>query len=175
MNNRAICKGCFNTFRPKDRRVKYCSTQCKRLSDWEWKEARLLDLGADDSELEKHRRRHPRYSRKRRLSIADKADMRAYQESMASLREERRKKSQDTTINLERLIERDGGTCYICGGKTSERNTKGLGQAWRLDNNYPTIDHVIPLSRDGSHTWDNVKLAHWGCNMEKGGSLLKQS
>jgi 5-methylcytosine-specific restriction endonuclease McrA len=32
----------------------------------------------------------------------------------------------------------------------------------------PTVDHIIPLARGGSHTWDNVQLAHHLCNSLKG-------
>lgn len=36
-----------------------------------------------------------------------------------------------------------------------------------------TIDHVIPLSVGGTHTWDNVAPAHAFCNFSKsnGGPL----
>jgi 5-methylcytosine-specific restriction endonuclease McrA len=29
------------------------------------------------------------------------------------------------------------------------------------------IDHLIPLSKGGSHQWSNVALAHFGCNCRK--------
>ncbi|WP_158070491.1 HNH endonuclease [Streptomyces luteocolor] len=31
----------------------------------------------------------------------------------------------------------------------------------------PSLDHVIPLSRGGSHRRDNVQLAHLRCNLRK--------
>lgn len=34
--------------------------------------------------------------------------------------------------------------------------------------NYPTIEHIIPISNGGVHSWDNVKLAHFRCNCKKG-------
>jgi len=37
---------------------------------------------------------------------------------------------------------------------------------------YPSIEHVIPIAKGGKHTWDNVKLAHRKCNMEKGIELI---
>ena len=40
-------------------------------------------------------------------------------------------------------------------------------------NNYPSIDHVIPVSKGGTHTWDNVKLAHRHCNTMKSNDLAK--
>lgn len=30
-----------------------------------------------------------------------------------------------------------------------------------------TLDHIIPLSKGGTHTWDNVQLAHMSCNAGK--------
>ena len=36
-----------------------------------------------------------------------------------------------------------------------------------IGRHYPTLDHIIPLSKGGSHTWDNVQLAHMGCNAGK--------
>lgn len=63
-------------------------------------------------------------------------------------------------ITLDKLIERDGLTCYVCG-KTCDRNDLSWGS---YGPDYPTIDHVIPLRNGGTHTWDNVKVACANCN-----------
>jgi len=34
-----------------------------------------------------------------------------------------------------------------------------------------SVDHVIPISRGGQHSWDNVRLTHIRCNMRKGSRL----
>lgn len=31
-----------------------------------------------------------------------------------------------------------------------------------------TVDHIIPLTKGGTHTWDNVQAAHFLCNTKKG-------
>jgi len=54
---------------------------------------------------------------------------------------------------------RDLGECQYCGMKVS------LDKA--------TIDHVIPKSRGGRNTWENVTLACAPCNQKKGSSLLE--
>ena len=59
------------------------------------------------------------------------------------------------------VIERDGNRCYICGVEVD------LTLRWP-DPGAPSRDHVIPLSKGGSHTLDNVKLAHLACNWAKG-------
>jgi len=56
-------------------------------------------------------------------------------------------------INRAIVIERDGSACYICG-KVLERHEI-------------TIDHVIPLSKGGSHTYDNLRVACRPCNSRK--------
>lgn len=62
------------------------------------------------------------------------------------------------------VFERDEWICNIC----SELIDKRLrGNNWMR----ATLDHVIPLSRGGTHTYDNVAAAHWRCNMEKGNQL----
>lgn len=33
-----------------------------------------------------------------------------------------------------------------------------------------TVEHVIPLCKGGTHTWDNVRPAHASCNFSKGDS-----
>ena len=37
-----------------------------------------------------------------------------------------------------------------------------------------SLDHIIPLSQGGTHTYNNVQLAHFLCNISKRDSLLPQ-
>lgn len=79
----------------------------------------------------------------------------------------------DTDITLEKLIGRDGGICYLCGEAVDINDftidEKGLK---RVHKNYPSIDHVIPCILGGQHSWENVKLAHLGCNCSKQGKII---
>ena len=56
------------------------------------------------------------------------------------------------------LFLRDEFTCQYCGGK---------GEL--------TFDHVVPRSRGGYTTWDNVVAACAGCNLRKGSHSLKHA
>lgn len=73
----------------------------------------------------------------------------------------------DTDITLEKLFDRDGGVCYLCGTRCNWNDV--------IDGNagdsYPSIDHVLPLSKGGTHEWTNVKLAHRKCNWAKRDSI----
>jgi len=74
----------------------------------------------------------------------------------------------DKNITLRRLYKRDGGFCYICGFKCNweDKEIRDDG-AVIYGSTYPTIDHVFPLAKGGKHSWENVKLAHWVCNIRK--------
>lgn len=57
-------------------------------------------------------------------------------------------------VSRERVARRDGWRCGICGGRVTRND-------WSLD-------HIVPLSRGGSHTYGNVTLAHNLCNIRRG-------
>lgn len=67
----------------------------------------------------------------------------------------------DHSISLTKLIVNDGGVCKLCG------DVVVIDEDTNSDH-YPSIDHIIPVSKGGTHTWDNVQLAHRICNSLKG-------
>lgn len=73
----------------------------------------------------------------------------------------------DRDISLEGLYKRDHGVCYICGMQTRLDDYIVRDGTYICGDWYPSIDHVIPLSRGGTHSWMNVRLAHRRCNYEK--------
>lgn len=165
------CLGCYEPFRPDNETIKYCSDKCRKLVKWELQEARLLDTGATDQQLEQHRRNHPKYRIRRLLLGKDKIDIESYSAAMRELRQERIAAGKVEDVELDALIERDGGICHLCGTKVSPRKKFRRGEKRGDMSMYPTVDHIIPLSRGGHHTWENVKLAHLSCNARKGGRL----
>ncbi|NLP33517.1 MAG: HNH endonuclease [Oligella ureolytica] len=71
-------------------------------------------------------------------------------------------------ISLTKLIKRDNNTCHICGGKCDSEDYFISDEGYYIvGSNYPSIDHVLPVSKGGTHTWDNIKLAHHYCNTIK--------
>lgn len=56
------------------------------------------------------------------------------------------------------VFKRDGGRCHICG----RRCAPGAFE----------LDHLIPLSRGGSHTYENVAVSHAHCNRSRGAGRL---
>lgn len=78
----------------------------------------------------------------------------------------------DNSITLLKLIKRDNGICYICGNKVNLEDYITKDNNVICGNYYPSIDHVIPLSKGGTHSWSNIKLAHRICNSLKGNQTL---
>jgi endogenous inhibitor of DNA gyrase (YacG/DUF329 family) len=58
------------------------------------------------------------------------------------------------------IFERDGWICQICVQPVDPTVP-------RTHPDGATIDHVVPLSRGGPDTRDNVVTAHWRCNRDK--------
>ena len=74
----------------------------------------------------------------------------------------------DKGITLDRLIKRDKSMCHLCGGLVdiNDYDTNNNGYVICGDY-YPSIDHVVPIAKGGTHSWENVKLAHRLCNSIK--------
>lgn len=73
----------------------------------------------------------------------------------------------DNDITVQGLFLRDNGKCYLCGKMCDWTDKTEIDGTIICGNHYPSIDHVIPLSKGGLHSWDNVKLAHRICNSLK--------
>lgn len=54
---------------------------------------------------------------------------------------------------------RDAFTCQYCGRRTGDL----------------TLDHVVPRSRGGPHTWENLTSACRSCNHRKGGKSVSEA
>lgn len=69
-------------------------------------------------------------------------------------------------IDESLLLKVHGKTCHICGGEINLKAPRGQGEpGWEYSLHF---DHVIPLSKGGTHTIRNVKPAHGICNSMKG-------
>lgn len=73
----------------------------------------------------------------------------------------------DSDISLFKLAERDHNQCQICGLFVNWDDYIKTDKTIVCGNMYPSIDHIRPISLGGLHSWDNVQLAHRGCNTRK--------
>lgn len=64
-------------------------------------------------------------------------------------------------LSADDLVDKMGNLCRICGDEIdmSLKRTSRMGL---------TVDHIIPLSKGGQDTLENMQPAHWVCNVRKG-------
>jgi len=63
------------------------------------------------------------------------------------------------------LFARDDYTCQYCGRHRSELRGR----------QFLTRDHILPVSRGGGNSWDNVVTSCSACNNRKGGRLPREA
>jgi 5-methylcytosine-specific restriction endonuclease McrA len=80
--------------------------------------------------------------------------------SVIRLLEYRRIPHQTRALSRKNILLRDRNTCQYCGV---------VLPAGEL-----TLDHVIPRSRGGNSTWENLVACCHGCNRRKGNRMLNE-
>lgn len=70
-------------------------------------------------------------------------------------------------FSINEIFERDGWRCQLCHRKVNNR------LKWPNPLS-PSLDHIVPLSKDGKHIKTNVHLTHLRCNFQVGVGGVKQ-
>lgn len=83
-------------------------------------------------------------------------------------RKARQRGVQVEPVNPTRVFERDGWKCHLCGGKTY-RAKRGS-----YHSKAPELDHIVPLSKGGAHSYANTACAHRSCNAAKSDQIIGQ-
>lgn len=76
-------------------------------------------------------------------------------------RRARKRNAYRADVYRKDVFEADGYRCHICGKKTDSTKEAPHPMA-------PTIDHLIPLAKGGTHEPINCRTAHFICNSRKG-------
>lgn len=69
----------------------------------------------------------------------------------------------DKGINHLSLRDRDGPLCHLCDKEMSFK----IVRKGEYNPRRATIEHLVPLCAGGTHTWDNVALTCWACNLRR--------
>jgi len=129
-------------------------TRCRYCS---WGPLRGVDMPHKDPAVRKAYER-ARYLRNPKLQIVNTRNWRArHPEKKRLYKANRRARKHNAVIeriSLSTLYMRDSKTCSICHKHVYLKDA--------------SIDHIIPLSRGGSHTYKNCVLTHYLCNVKKG-------
>lgn len=156
------CAHCEHTFvhRSSGRLPKWCSAECKRaylaktnsrpMPQWNCAVCGTLVVRT-------HGGTRGKYCAKHKGSMQNPA-------RAASVRKREARKRGATgneAIKPQTIFIRDGWRCGICHRHVDKR----------LRHPHPksaSLDHIVPLSRNGQHTKTNVQCAHLECNLRKG-------
>lgn len=167
MNINLVCPTCGVEFHPKNNlHQKYCSPKCMRKANQDRIDQQCKVDGCDRPVRARgmcsmHWRRWARATGREKNPEWNERRRRNYEKRRA------RKFNNgpvDDFTNLD-VYDRDRWFCGICGMKVD----KDL--MWP-DPMSASLDHIVPLSRGGTHTLDNVQLAHLACNERKHNSKL---
>lgn len=87
-------------------------------------------------------------------------------------RKDKRLEHKNSSITAKTLYERDKGVCWICGEQCDlndiEVRISDKGNVYQMAGDmYPSVDHIIPVYQGGKDEWDNVRLAHRKCNLNR--------
>ncbi len=63
-------------------------------------------------------------------------------------------------VDYDEILARDGLVCHICGIDVEPNDVH--------------FDHVIPLSKGGAHSMDNIHVSHSKCNLRKNNKILTE-
>lgn len=83
----------------------------------------------------------------------------AKQREIWQRRRARIRNAQIERVDFDRILARDGWICHICGG-------------FMLPSEL-SFDHIVPLSKGGAHSEENLSPAHLICNKGKSARLIE--
>jgi len=98
---------------------------------------------------------------KERLKAYQKAYSKAHPEIWRAKEAKRRALKQGNTVsyvNFRAIAQRDGMRCHICKKKIKPGEL--------------SFDHIVPLSRGGSDSEQNIRVAHLHCNKKRGAGRI---
>ena len=93
----------------------------------------------------------------------------------AILKDQRIKsRKRDKGITLDKVFKRSNGICYLCGCKCDYDDYIIRDGTFIAGNKYPSIEHIKPIAKGGTDTWNNVALACRLCNSHKADKSIHQ-
>lgn len=153
-----FCSGCGKSFVSRIASARYCCSSCKRKSTWVSTAPLIKVCKCCGSEYKPKSKTCPEsycsdecknkveHTRKRVYRLKRKALVRGVSVE---------------AVDPFKVFDRDRWVCQLCGTKTPKvkRGT--------YSDNAPELDHILPLSKGGEHSYINTQCACRKCNSEK--------
>lgn len=149
-------------------KYRFCSDTCCRR----WRAIHIEKTCEDHGELTKTCRicgKEFKTFKSRKTTCSEECQLKWHDKYSGERRYKGIKKDPD--ISLFKLSQRDNCQCQICGLAVNWQDYTTRDKTKICGNFYPSIDHIIPISMGGLHTWNNIQLAHRGCNSYKGNKI----
>ncbi len=165
-----ICKQCAIGFVAKRSDKTICSDECSK----KFKNLRQLKIASQKKIITTRSCKNCKklfvaeYGNKKRLYCSELCGDRLNGRVNKAKRRARERSVEAENIDPFQVFDRDRWKCCLCGIKTlkSKRGT--------YDDRAPELDHIIPLSKGGKHTYANVQCACRRCNSAKNNKELGQ-
>lgn len=110
----------------------------------------------------------PTYGVKLRAYCSEACGRRSSKRAARLVGKARKRAATVEPVNPTRVFERDGWKCHLCGGLTA-RERRGTYHP-----KAPELDHIVPLSKGGEHSYRNTACAHRKCNADKSDTVMGQ-
>lgn len=139
------------------------SNWCKFCQRSYYKQYRLANKQSLNEKTKAWRKENPEAANKINQRWIDKnrSSWRAYKRQ--SQRKRRALKSEP--YKEQQVLSTFGNICYLCGKEIDLNAPRQAGRiGWQMG---LQIDHVVPLSKGGVDTLENVRPAHGLCNIKK--------
>ena len=152
------CKQCGDRFDAKAKR-KYCSYKCRALFHYQSESISCKECGSNFNTS---------LADKRRIYCSPECSKKYVRRIKRHKDRARLRKVKVETVDPIRVFDRDAWKCQICGIKTP-RAKRGT-----IKPNAPELDHIVPLSVGGEHSYRNTQCACRSCNAAKGNNVYGQ-
>lgn len=97
------------------------------------------------------------HARQRRYYLANPAKAK---EASALRKARKRHAPVVEAVSLAVIYQRDQGICSLCHQPVNRAEA--------------SMDHIVPLSKGGEHSYRNIALAHLSCNLAKNNKVVLQ-
>lgn len=159
------CQECEARFVPAQSNSRFCSLRCSQVASQKERtagsrgERQCPECGVSFI---------PPYGRAHSSYCSNECAHRSNRRVRRKIERARLRSAKVEAVNPTKVFERDGWRCHLCGCKTPRR-LRGS-----FDDRAPELDHIVPLSQGGEHSYRNTACACRKCNGAKADSSKGQ-
>ena len=110
----------------------------------------------------------PEYGNKRRVFCSDICGHKSARRQRKQKERARMRGAKVEVVDAMKVFARDGWRCQLCKAKL-KRKDRGT-----FNDMAPELDHIIPLSKGGEHSYRNTQCVCRKCNGDKGSNEMGQ-